>query len=145
VGILFPFKFVQCIEKMETVVVGYYLRNDKTKKRRVPTSSEMNVLIKDLKDMLKIYASKYSIEKLGVERNGSYLLKVQFKDRGDNLILDFLYEPDDDGNYYIGDYGWQAEKKSFRVPTAKASASPKRCKAGSRRSTVTGLCEKYKL
>ena len=122
--------------------MAYYLRNDDTGAKRAPSSSEIDRLIRgDLKPMLNVYASRSSIEKVGVFV-GYYLLRVQFKEHDDKLVHDLLSNPDDDGNFYIGKFGWHA-KVFAAMPASTKRLSPKRCPNGYRRSKKTGHCEKY--
>jgi hypothetical protein len=105
----------------------------------------MNKFIKDeLSSELKTYTEGGSISKLGVV-GGKYVIKVSYDVDYNDIIEDIMLNPDDDGNHYVGKWGWFATKmgamKTKKSPIkSKSKSSPTRCPKGSRRDKKKGKC-----
>ena len=141
---------------VKVVKVGYFLKNDTTDKTRAPSASEMNHLIaNELQSLLTMYSDSFTIRKEGA-KDGEFVLEFRFSGDDDEVLQDFLLDPDDDGNYAVGDWGWHAtlkrpaqikRAKSPQSPRRKLSPSPKRhpqrCPNGYRRNRATGKCLKH--
>jgi hypothetical protein len=82
--------------------------------------------------MLAMYATSYSI---AIEEKANEQLVARFSftshdDEHAELIKDMLLDPDDDGNYYVSDFGWRARLyngvRPRRSPTSKSRSSKSR-------------------
>ena len=136
---------------MQSFFIGYFLKDGS--KKRAPTLTEMNYLIKnEVSPTLKMYTTGGSIKKLGVF-NGVFVLNIEYKVDKDGIIKDLLETPDDDGHYYIGKWGWYAKTVSVtkktqmkKTPLRKSptnKSANKKCPNGSRRNKTNGQCVKY--
>ena len=100
------------IKTGKRIKIGYYLRNDATGAIRAPSIAEFNSINKkEFKGMMNMYAKPgWNIRVLGKQGNRLAVEILYNSKISDDIVPDLMLNPDDDGNRYIGSWGWHAKR-----------------------------------
>jgi hypothetical protein len=92
---------------MKSVAILYGLKNFDTGETREPTLDQIRKIVRaEVNPILRAYATsgKATVETLG----GRKIVLISYL-KADEILMNLLLDPDDDGNYEVGNFFWTAK------------------------------------